>query len=464
MTTAADLRLSGARVLLHGRGLVEADLLIAGGRIAGILAPGAAADAAEELHLNGLAILPGGVDPHLHLGHGSDISRPRVPSDAETETAAAAVGGVTTFIPYVLDTGDTAQVFEEVRRVTEAGARIDFGLHFVVATEAQLAAVPRTVRALGVPTVKLFMNSRGEEGKRLGLGHLDDGFLFRLLETLRDAGGMLCPHPESIEVAWVLRDRLVPQDPEGKGGLAAWNATRPPFIEAEAVRRVGYFARVTGTPVYAVHISSGEALEAARAARAEGTRMHVETCIHYLTLDTTAPIGDRGKVNPPLRDPADREALWRGIAAGAIDTVGTDHIHRPLAAKSGGIWKASPGFPGLETLLPALLTEGRRRGIGIERLSDLLSRNPARIMGLAPAKGEIAPGADADLAVIDPGARWVVPEQSVSDAGYNVLAGATMEARVVHTLVRGRFALRDGALQPEAIGTGRYVARQLPAA
>src|SRR5690606_24143325 len=140
-------------------------------------------------------------------------------------------------------------VFEEVRRVTEAGARIDFGLHFVVATEAQLSSVAHIVRKIGAPTAKFFMNSRGEEGRRLGLGHLDDGFLFRLLEALRETGGMLCPHPESIEVAWVLRDRVTARDVEGKGGLSAWNATRPPFVEAEAVRRVGYFARVTGTPV-----------------------------------------------------------------------------------------------------------------------------------------------------------------------------------------------------------------------
>src|SRR3712207_4268820 len=109
------------------------------------------------------------------------------------------------------------------------------------------------------------MNSRGEEGKRLGLPHMDDAWLYRALEALRAAGGMVCPHPESIEIAWALRDRVMAADPEGRGGLAAWNATRPPFVEAEAVRRVCYLARITGTPVYLVHVSSEEALRAALA-------------------------------------------------------------------------------------------------------------------------------------------------------------------------------------------------------
>jgi dihydropyrimidinase len=462
--TRADLRLSGAQVLLADRGLAAADLLVTAGRISGIVAPGAAAEAAETVALRGLTVLPGGVDPHLHLGHGMDIGRPRVPEDAAAETGCAVAGGVTSFIPYVLATEDYAAVFEAVKATIEAGARIDFGMHFIIASEAHLAGIGRYARDLGVPTMKFFMNSRGEEGKRLGLPHMDDSWLFRALEALREAGGMLCPHPESIEIAWLLRDRAMAADPEGRGGLAAWNATRPPFVEAEAIRRVCYLGRVTGTPVYAVHVSSAEALSAALAARAEGARVLIETCIHYLLFDETSPNGVRGKVNPPLRAPADREALWRGIAQGAIDTVGTDHIHRPAGAKEGGIWKASPGFPGLETLIPALLTEGRRRGVDLARLVALVSRNPARIMGMGPAKGRIALGADADLAVVDLGARWTVGAETHSSAGYTVMEGRTLEARVVHTLVRGRFALRDGALVADAVGTGRYVPRRLDAA
>ena len=461
--TQADLRLSGGQVLLPGQGLVEADLLIAGGRIVGLVSPGAAAAAAETVLVRGLALLPGAVDPHLHLGHGMDISRPRLPADVDTETAAAAIGGITTFIPYVLCTEDFLASFQAARSVTEAGARIDFGMHAILASPAQLPEIPLYAQELGIPTVKFFMNCRGDEGKRLGLPHLDDALLFRTMEALREAGGMLCPHPESIEIAWMLRDRVMTEDPEGRGGLAAWNATRPPFVEAEAVRRVCYLARIAGVPVYTVHISAGESLEAALAARADGTRVHIETCLHYLLFDETSPLGSRGKVNPPLRSAADREALWRGIADGSIDTVGTDHVHRPAAAKEGNIWQASPGFPGLEALMPAFLTHGRRRGIPLSRLSEVMSRNPAQIMGLGESKGQILPGADADIAAVDLAAHWTVGNGSVSSAGYTVFEGMKLDARVMHTLVRGRFVVRDGALCPGTTGTGRYLNRRLTA-
>lgn len=457
----ADLRLSGGLVLLPGKGLVEADLLVSGGRIAGIVAPGAAAAAAEIVPVRGLALLPGAVDPHLHLGHGMDISRPRLPADADAETAAAALGGVTSFIPYVLCTEDFLACFRAAREVAEAGARIDFGMHAILASPAQLEEIPLYARELGMPTVKFFMNCRGDEGKRLGLPHLDDALLFRTLEALREAGGMLCPHPESIEIAWLLRDRVMAEDPDGRGGLAAWNATRPPFVEAEAVRRVCYLARIAGVPVYTVHISAGEPLQAALAARVDGTSVHIETCLHYLLFDETSALGVRGKVNPPLRSPADRDALWRGIADGSIDTVGTDHVHRPASAKAGNIWKASPGFPGLEALMPAFLTHGRRRGIPLARLSELLSRNPARIMGVGDAKGQLVPGADADIAAVDLDARWTVGKETASSAGYTVFEGMELDVRVMHTLVRGRFVVRDGALCQGTAGTGRYLSRRL---
>lgn len=456
----ADLKLTGGKVLLPGAGLVQADVLVAGGRIAAVTAPGASDAAAETVPVGGLVVLPGAVDAHIHLGHGTDIARPRVPSDAASETGAAALGGVTCVIPYIMSAEPYAAVLDELVQVTEAGARIDFGLHLVIATDAQLAEVPGYVER-GVPTAKLFMNIRGDEGKRLGLPGADDGFLFRLLETLAAHGGMLCPHPENIEVAWVLRDRVMAADPEGARGLAAWNDTRPGFVEADALARACHFGRITGTPVHGVHTSSAEALAAALRQRAAGARVSIETCIHYLTHDTGCDLGAVGKVNPPLRTIEDREALWRGIAAGEIDTIGTDHIHRPISSKEGGIWKAQPGFPGLDAFLPALLSEGRRRGIGPERLVPLASANPARIMGL-PQKGAILPGADADLAILDMNARWTVGrEHLATDACFSIYEGHEMTCRVVHTLSRGRFVLRDGALRDEAVGHGRFVARRL---
>jgi dihydropyrimidinase len=458
-----DLLIRGGDAVLPETDGVRADIAVSGGKIAGILAPGNGAGARETLDAGGLVVFPGVIDVHLHLGHGRDIAQPRVPEDAASETAAAAVGGVTTMIPYLMATEPFEVIFDDVRTVTEGGARIDFSYHFIISTEAQLAAVPRYVRDMGVPSFKIFMNNRGGEGKRLGLPDIDDGFLLRLCEAAAENGGMVCPHPENIEAAWVLRNRLMKEDPDGRGGLRAWNATRPPFVEADAVQRAGLFARETGARLYIVHTSSRAALEAGLRARDAGTDILIETCPHYLTHDVTWEGGDVGKINPPLRERADREALWDGVLSGDIDTVATDHVHRDISAKAGGIWKASPGCPGLETLLPLMLTEGHHeRGMPLGRIATLLASAPAEAMGLSPRKGRIAVGLDADLAIVDLDREYLCLRDDVrSSAGYSIYEGRRFKGKVVHTLVRGRFALRDGALIEDAVGTGRYVRRAL---
>jgi len=458
-----DLIIRGGTVVLPQTDGVAADVAISGERIAAVLAPGTAVDAAETLDAAGKLVLPGVIDVHLHLGHGKDIARPRVPEDAAAETAAAAAGGVTTFIPYLMATDPFENLFDEVKDVTEAGARIDFGYHFIISTEAQLAGVPRYAREFGAPSFKIFMNNRGGEGARLGLPDIDDGFLLRLCEAAAANGGMVCPHPENIEAAWVLRNRLMKQDPDGRGGLRAWNATRPPFVEADAVQRAGLFARQTGARLYIVHTSSRAALEAGLRARDAGTDIRIETCPHYLTHDVDWEGGDVGKINPPLRERDDCEALWDSVVSGGVDTVATDHVHRDISAKAGGIWKASPGCPGLETLLPLMLTEGHHaRGIPLGRIATLLASGPADAMGLARRKGRIAVGLDADLAIVDLNREYLCRREDVrSSAGYSIYEGRRFKGKVEHTLVRGRFAVRDGALVDDAVGTGRYLSRAL---
>jgi len=262
-----DLAIVGGEVALPGRDPAPATVAVTDGKIAAIVQPGDKVEAKRTLDASGLVVLPGVLDVHLHLGHGKDIARPRESRDASLETAAAAVGGVTTFIPYLMATEPFEQIFDDVRNVTESGARIDFGYHFIISTEAQLAGVPAYASDYGAPSFKIFMNNRGGEGKRLGLPDIDDGFLFRLCQLSARNGGMVCPHPENIEVAWQLRKEVMEADPKGSGGLASWNATRPPFVEADAVQRAGLFARNTGSPLYIVHTSSAQALDAARAGR-----------------------------------------------------------------------------------------------------------------------------------------------------------------------------------------------------
>lgn len=458
-----ELLISGGEAVLPGTGRVLADIAVQGGKIAAVLAPGSGAQASRVVDASGLVALPGVIDAHLHLGHGKDIARPRVADDADRETASAAKGGVTCMVPYLMATGPYEDIFEDVVSVTEAGARIDFGYHFIISTEDQLKSVPAYITEYGAPSLKIFMNNRGGEGARLGLPDIDDGFFFRLARQAAEHGGMVAPHPENIEVAWVLRGHETEKDPKGRGGLAAWDATRPGFVEADAVQRAALLGNQAGAPVYIVHTSSAVALEAGLARRRAGDTVYFETCPHYLTHNVEWSGGDIGKINPPLRSLADNERLWQAITAGEIDTVATDHVHRDITSKEGGIWKASPGCPGMETLLPVMLTEGHHaRGLLLERVVEVLSETPARLMGLDHAKGRIAPGLDADLVLVDLATEWMLRREDViSSAGYSLYEGYRFKGAIRHTFVRGRAVVENGSLVDGACGSGRYVRRRL---
>ena len=460
-----DMLVSGGDAVLPGQGRTRCDLAIQDGRIAALLSPGADVSAREKLDATGRVIMPGAVDVHIHLGHENDIARPQVPEDADRETESAAAGGVTCFIAYLMSSKPYSEIFDEVVSVTEAGARIDFGYHPIISTEDQLAEVPYYISQYGAPTFKIFLSNRGGEGRRLGLPDIDDGFLYRLAELAAKHGGMINPHPENIEVAQALRKRVMAADPEGTGGLAAWDTSRPDFVEAEAVMRAAYLTNRAGAPLYVVHTTSAAALEAAIERRRAGERVYVETCPHYLTHDVDWGGGDTGKINPPLRHVADRERLWQAICDGDVDTVATDHVHRPVSAKQGGIWKASPGCPGMETLLPVMLSEGHhKRGIALQRIAEILSEAPARIMGLGARKGRIAPGLDADLAIVDLDAeRELKREHVLSSAGYSIYEGYKLKGAVTDTLVRGTVVLRDGTPVDGTTGHGRYQRRKLDA-
>lgn len=455
--------IANGRVLLPDGSLQSLDVAVVDGRIAALLAPGFGWSCDEVIDAGGLVVLPGVIDVHLHLGHGADISRPREKADAASETGAAAAGGVTAMIPYFYAAEPfESGIFDDVVKVTEEGARIDFGYHLVIATEEQLASVPKYVTDYGVPSFKLFMNNRKGEGKRLGLPDIDDGFLYRLALAAKEAGGMVCPHPENIEIAMALRDRVMTEDPGGKRGLSSWNATRPPFVEADAIQRAALVTQAVSGTLYLVHTSSKKALDAATRMRDVGIDIVIETCPHYLTHSVDWPGGTLAKVNPPLREQSDCDALWEAVADGRVDTLATDHVHRHKSSKDANIWKASPGMPGMETLLPIMLSEGHhKRGIALGRLSQMLSANPARRMGLAD-KGMIEVGKDADFALVDLDAEWTVTEADVySNAGYTIYDGWRLKGRVARTIVRGRTVFADGQLADDAVGTGRYIRRSL---
>ena len=342
-----DLVLAGGEAVLPGKGHTPCEIGIQDGKIKTIAPQGADLKGKDLIDTKGHIVFPGIIDVHLHLGHGADISQPRFPDDADIESSGAAKGGITCMIPYLMATEPFEKIFDDVRNITETGSKIDFGYHFIIATEEQLNSVPKYVD-LGIPSFKIFMNNRGGEGARLGLPDIDDGFLFRLAEYAANSGAMVCPHPENIEVAWVLRNREMKSDPNGEGGLASWNATRPDFVEADAIQRAALIANVSGAALYIVHTSSKLALETALMQRNSGVDILLETCPHYLTHDVTWDGKNIGKINPPLRYESDCERLWKAVADGEINTIATDHVHRDINSKQGGIWKASPGCPGME--------------------------------------------------------------------------------------------------------------------
>jgi dihydropyrimidinase len=452
--TNYDLRLSNGRAVLPGVGLAPVDICVSDGRITALVAPGSESlPAREQLDISGRVVVPGGIDAHVHLGQ--DLSMPTTDADSSLETASAAAGGITTVLAYLMSPNPYELAFASSLELMGKSSHTDFGFHFCLVTPEQVASVPRYVKECGVSSFKFFMNFRGDEGAYLGLPGNDDGFLYDLLRTTAESGAMANPHAENIELIWRLRAE-VRKDPDA--GLAAWNRTRPDFVEAEAEQRVSYLASVLGASVYAVHVSSAAALNAITLQRSRYENLFIETCPHYLTLDTSSPAGSRAKVNPPLRSNADREALWEAVSDGTIDVIGSDHVPRHFSAKDKDIWSASAGFPGTGTLLPLMMSEGAgHRGVPLERMVQLTATRPAQLFGLYPRKGAIQVGADADLVVLDlTETETVAAATQHSGSGYSVWEGWPVRCRVEHTLLRGRFAVRSGVV---AEPHGEYVPR-----
>ncbi len=248
------------------------------------------------------------------------------------------------------------------------------------------------------------------------------------------------------------------------GDLAppAHGRARPPVSETEAVGRVLELASYAGVHVHIVHASVPRSFDLVHRYRAEGVRATAETCIQYLVLDEGAAerLGALAKINPPLRAPEHVAALWEYLAAGRIDQVTSDHAPWALARKSNpeDIFANASGAPGVETLLPLLHTHGVAAGrISLLDLVRVLAERPARTFGLFPRKGALAPGADADLVVFDPGARWTVRAEALHSAcGWTPYEGMDARGRVLQTFVRGRLAYEAGEVLARP-GAGRFV-------
>ena len=449
-----DLALVNCRAVMPTGAILNADIWTTAGRISGIVAPGTRTMARERYDVHGAVVLPGIIDTHFHVGFHAGVA------DFETETRSAAVGGVTTTCVFVRGLDDYGELIPAHIGAGEDRAYVDFAVHLGVLTEAQLSAVGDWAQRYGIRSFKMYTCYRSAEGEQLRIRGQDDGFLLEGLTRIASIpGAMALVHCENQEIV----ERAITQTRALAGvqltDLELWDRSRPVVAEVEAIRRVCYLAGRAGAELLIPHVSSADALAAIEEARGRGQAVHAETCPHYLALDSADAIGVLGKINPPIRGQGHAAALWAGIRTGSIEVVGTDHGAVLRARKAGqSVWDASPGFPGVATLLPVLMTEGVAEGRLPLGTVARLQANAARILGLE-RKGQIAVGFDADLIVVDPGHRQAVSaERLQSAADFSVFEGRSLVGFPQMTILRGRVVARDGEVVG-CPGAGSYIAR-----
>jgi dihydropyrimidinase len=371
----------------------------------------------------------------------------------EACSRVAAYGGTTTLLHYAYArTGDS--LLDKVREMKEDGlatSRLDFGLHGgLFEAPRQLDEIP-DVFALGVRTFKFFMPYIKEGWTT------DDYHLMKAMDMLSELGGMAMVHAENGGAIDYLEDKLL----TGPHGSAEhFVATRPAAMEEEAVFRAIRMAEVAGCPLYIPHNTTARALRHIHEAQERGLPVYAETCPQYLTL-TEEVIEARGalaKIGPPIRSAEDQAALWDALAQGTIQVVATDHApkHKDV---DGDFLKQPFGSPQIETLLPLVYDGGVNSGrISPVRVAQVLCENPARIFGLYPQKGTLAPGSDADLVVFDPSREFTIrAENQHSNAGYTLYEGRTVLGWPETSFQRGRRVLWDGEVVAEP-GGGRFLA------
>lgn len=440
--------------LVTSEATTKADLGISTGRIAAV---GAGLSGREKLDATGMLVLPGAIDEHVHLQ--MSVGEFASSDDFYTGTVAAACGGTTTVMDFAEPRSEQLLVDALIERKAEADRKVvvDYGLHMTLSRsdDETLAQVPACIDA-GVASFKLYM---AYEGLRL-----DDGGLLRALAALRDYGGRVLVHAENHHaIAYLVSQALA----QGRRGPENHPLTRPDLMEAEAIHRLLSLAHVTRTPLVLAHLSCALGLEEVRAARARGATVWVETCPQYLLLDEkeyhrSGFEGAKFVMAPPPRTQADRAALWAGLAAGEVDTVATDHcpfFYETQKIRGRDDFSRIPGgAPGIETRLPLLYTHGVLSGqLTPERWVEVCCTEPARRFGLAPRKGTLSVGADADVVIFDPSRRVTLTVGSLhQNVDYCPYEGWEVQGYPAAVLSGGEVIVHNGEFVGTA-GRGRFL-------
>jgi dihydropyrimidinase len=407
----------------------------------------------------GKFVLPGGIDVHTHMDmpFGGTTSA----DDFESGTIAAAFGGTTTIVDFAIQyRGETLHhAFETWSQKAQGKAAIDYGFHMIITelsdqVEEEMDAMVRQ----GVSSFKLFMAYPG-------VFMLDDASIFKAMLRTGKNGGTICMHAENGGVIDVLVKKALA---EGKTAPKYHALTRPARAEGEAAHRAIALAEIADVPVYIVHLSAAEALEQVVEARDRGLPAFAETCPQYLFLsyDNYEEPGFEGSkyvMSPPLREKATQDRLWRGLAFNDLQAIATDHCPFCMREKhlgDGDFSKIPNGAPGVETRMSLVYDGGVRTGrISMNRFVELTSTSPAKIFGMFPKKGTIAPGSDADIVIFDPEKKTTLSAKTHHmKVDYNPYEGREVTGVTETVLSRGKVIVDAGKFTGRA-GAGSFLKR-----
>ena len=438
-------------------GVERLGIAIDEGRIVAIARDEDLPGAAQRIDATGLHVLPGLIDTHTHARDPSVAER----EDFASATAAAAAGGITTILEMPISTPSvhSAEVFRARAAAVQPRAHVDFGLYGGAAGD-NLADIEGLAEA-GAVGYKTFRTAApaGREREFIGLCAPDAADYLRALRCVAATGLPAAVHAEDAQLLARNQAELQAAGDRGPLSHARW---RPPVVEVSSVAQCIELARAAGARLQLAHCSTAAAVALATSARAE-MAVTVETCPHYLFLteEDIARYGPFAKINPPLRAADEVEALWACLRAGEIDVIGSDHSPFLVSEKApyaDDMWSALPGAPGLESLLPLMLTAVAEGRLDLERMVALTSGNAARIFGLRD-KGAVRVGADADFAIVDLARRGVIDTGrwlTRSRGTARIWDGRPVRGSLVATILRGREVFRDGTLRG-APGWGRLV-------
>lgn len=460
-----DLIIKGGTVVTPD-GSSVADIAITDGKILSIGASSSMPAAEREIDASGRHVMAGIIDPHAHLGYMETLEA------VQSETRAAACGGVTCLGVYILALKDgVLKQFEKLKQEFESKSFVDGFWHLMVIDALTTSEIEKCPEEIGLTSFKFNMGYKGPHADLIGITATDDGAVFKGFRMISDLGApsLAACHTENIDIHLMLRDELIAQ---GRKDFQVWNESRPPFVEAECMRRAIYLAKSAGCDLYIPHITIAEGVDIIAEAQAAGLNVTGETCPQYLTHNNEEPaqvLLDHpacGCVNPPLRDKASNERLWEGIANGTIKCVGSDLAPTTLEMKGDDIWNAPMGLGNVsELLLPIMLSEGVNKGrISLEKLTEVCSYNPATTFGVSDRKGKLEVGADADVVIVDLEEERTVSADSLrSMCDWSIYDGWSLKGWPTHTIIRGQVVMEDGEPLELESGQGTYIPRDTAA-